>query len=133
MNKTIKRFLAFLLIPVVLWLAACGKTAADEPSTDAPTQESASAAPTEERTAGLTPEDKLAGINELEPNAKGVYQIKSIGIHDRLQNLFCLLFIFFSFCHSTCLSSFILKHRKHKRMSELFVHSFTPVTYISSL
>lgn len=78
MDKTIKRFLAFLLIPVVLWLAACGKTAADEPSTDAPVQESASAAPTEESTAGLTPEDKLAGINELEPNAKGVYQIKSI-------------------------------------------------------
>ena len=78
MNKTIKRFLTFLLIPVVLWLAACGNTAADEPSTDVPAQESVSTAPTEESTAELNPEDKLAGINELEPNAKGVYQIKSI-------------------------------------------------------
>ena len=71
MNKTLKQVLAILLIPVLLCLAACNRTG----TADNTEPDTGSAA---ESTPGVETVDKLANINEMEPNAKGVYQIKSI-------------------------------------------------------
>ena len=71
MNKTLKQVLAISLIPVLLCLAACNRTG----TADNTEPHTGSAA---ESTPGVETVDKLANINEMEPNAKGVYQIKFI-------------------------------------------------------
>lgn len=83
MNKITQKALAMLLALALLGLTACK---AGEPAEDTVvTVSTHDTAPTEESTPSLEMVDKLANINELEPNANGVYQIKSI---EGIQNIY---------------------------------------------